>query len=88
MSNLLNIVWEKCRHGFELRHGRCSECEKEKQDFLKVAFERRSQPPTRIPIYRGCDAKSGCFCSGACKEIIGYRDPLPGENKERQKYGI
>lgn len=31
-----------------------------------------------VPIYRGCN-NSTCFCSGACKEIIGYRDKLIGE---------
>jgi hypothetical protein len=35
----------------------------------------------KVPIYKGCMAakSGGCFCSGACKEIIGWRDKLPGE---------
>lgn len=32
----------------------------------------------KIPIYRGCSNES-CFCTGACREIIGYRDKIPGE---------
>jgi hypothetical protein len=26
----------------------------------------------KIPIHRGCKAPNGCFCTGKCKEIIGY----------------
>ena len=35
----------------------------------------------RVPIYKGCLAAQhgGCFCTGACKEIIAYRDKIPGE---------
>jgi hypothetical protein len=33
----------------------------------------------KVPIKRGCPNKGGCFCTGACKEIIGYRDKLPNE---------
>lgn len=32
----------------------------------------------KIPIYKGC-LNETCFCTGACREIIGYRDKLPGE---------
>lgn len=34
-----------------------------------------------VPIKKGCMAakQGGCFCTGACNEIIGYRKRLPGE---------
>lgn len=32
----------------------------------------------KVPIYKGCPNQQ-CFCTGACREIIGYRDKLPGE---------
>ena len=35
----------------------------------------------KVPIYKGCPNKNNqCFCTGVCKEIIGYRDKLPNEN--------
>jgi hypothetical protein len=35
----------------------------------------------KVPIKKGCHAAAhgGCFCTGACQEIIGYRDKLPNE---------
>lgn len=33
----------------------------------------------KVPVRKGCRNKGGCFCTGACQEIIGYRDKLPGE---------
>lgn len=27
----------------------------------------------KVPIYRGCQNQS-CFCSGKCREIIGWRE--------------
>lgn len=76
----LNIVWEKCHHGIEKRHG-CLQCEEEKRKFLKSVFERKAPfAQKRIPILRGCNSKDGCFCTGRCNEVIGYRDPLPGEH--------
>jgi hypothetical protein len=32
----------------------------------------------KVPIYKGCGNKT-CLCTGACKEVIGYRDRFPGE---------
>lgn len=32
----------------------------------------------KVPIYKGCPNKT-CFCTGQCKEIIGYRDKIQGE---------
>lgn len=34
---------------------------------------------TKIPVFKGCSNRSQCFCTGACKEVIGYRDKLPLE---------
>jgi hypothetical protein len=46
------------------------------QQMNKDPFEK-----VKVPIYKGCPVKNGgCFCSGLCKEIIGYRDKLPNEN--------
>lgn len=40
----------------------------------------------KVPIRRGCPnaglgASSGCFCSGACQEIIGWRDKTEEEKR-------
>lgn len=32
----------------------------------------------KVPIYKGCPNEQ-CFCTGACRKIIGYRDKLPKE---------
>ena len=32
----------------------------------------------KVPIYRGCPNQE-CFCTGSCREIVGYRDKLPNE---------
>jgi len=76
------IDWLKCIHGRELRYGRCPECEREKEKFKSLAFKQSMEVPKRIPIKRGCPSsgQGGCFCTGACQEIVGYREPLfPGE---------
>jgi len=26
----------------------------------------------KIAVERGCDSKDGCFCTGKCREIIGW----------------
>lgn len=72
----IKIDWVKCHHGVELRNGRCHKCEEEKNKMFQQFKQSESKPPTKIPIYRGCNAKDGCFCSGRCREIIGYRNPL------------
>lgn len=33
---------------------------------------------SKVPIRKGCSNKS-CFCTGACNEIIRYRERLPNE---------
>jgi hypothetical protein len=30
----------------------------------------------RVPIRKGCQNKQ-CFCTGACDEIVGYKDKIP-----------
>ena len=32
----------------------------------------------KIPIKKGC-VNSHCFCTGACQEVVGYRDKHPQE---------
>jgi hypothetical protein len=77
----VNIEWLKCPHGVDKRE-RCGQCISEYNSLIKGSFEHSQEPPTRIPIKRGCNVRdgSGCFCNGSCQDIIGYRDPLyPGE---------
>lgn len=38
----------------------------------------------KIPIYAGC-SNGICYCTGACKEIIGYREPHPLEKEQIDK---
>lgn len=34
----------------------------------------------KVPIKRGCPVRNGgCFCTGVCQEVIGWRDKVPGE---------
>ena len=78
MKNDLNITWEYCQHGI-LKSNYCPQCQNQLNDFMTSAREVHAAP-TRIPIRRGCKAQGGCFCTGRCQDIIGYRDPLfPGE---------
>lgn len=47
-------------------------------DFINDKFNTHNN---KIPILKGCPNKNTqCFCTGVCKEIIGYRDKLPNEN--------
>lgn len=48
------------------------ETEESLKDFI---FQQRDN---KVPVYKGCPNQQ-CFCTGACREIIGYRDKLPGE---------
>lgn len=67
-------TWLKCPHGHELRSlVRCQRCQEEKSNLLQGAI-KAAQQDTRVPIYRGCNSGGSCFCSGACREIIGYRE--------------
>jgi hypothetical protein len=80
----LNIEILKCHHGVP-KTTHCDKCAEEKNQYkLNTVYEYHSKlenKTKRIPIYRGCSASlhGGCFCTGACKEIIAYRDPIPGE---------
>lgn len=75
----LHVEYTKCHHGVEVRF-HCHECEDEKNRLFQSAVKASQEPPKRIPIYRGCQAQGGCFCTGRCKDIVGYRDPAyPGE---------
>jgi hypothetical protein len=67
MNNLINTQSNQGSYAF---HG---PSEKER---LELDLKLRSTP--KLPVYRGC-MSSICYCSGQCKEIIGYRDRLPGE---------
>ena len=57
---------------------------KQDKDYLRNLYMKSaiSQFENKVPIYRGCPNKGngGCFCPGTCREIIGYRDKIPGEN--------
>jgi hypothetical protein len=78
-NNPLNIEYLKCHHGVDKRF-HCQECDDEKNRFFNAISVADKEPPKRIPIYRGCGANGPCFCSGRCREVIGYRDPIyPGE---------
>lgn len=47
----------------------------------KILSEYAKRLETQVPVKKGCVAagQSGCFCTGACQEIIGWRDKNPGE---------
>lgn len=53
---------------------------KRKNSILKIDLNNIPEVPktNKVPIYRGCPNKE-CFCSGACREIIGWRDKIFGE---------
>lgn len=38
----------------------------------------KEQPNGKVAIRKGCPNQQ-CFCTGACQEIIGWRDKLPNE---------
>lgn len=70
----MKTTYLKCHHGNEIRFG-CRDCQQEKQLFFEGIVNHTLGEPkeTKIPIYRGCNNKV-CFCTGTCKEIIGYRE--------------
>ena len=80
MSNPLNIEYLQCSHGVDKRI-RCPLCEKARRDLNNRISLAVKEQQRRIPIQRGCpNSPNPCFCNGSCKEIIGYRDPMPHEN--------
>ena len=47
-------------------------------DFTKMVKE---QYDTKVPIKKGCP-NAQCFCTGACQEIVGWRDKTPEELRQ------
>ncbi len=75
----------KCVHGNLIGSFMpCKDCEERKQENLNllsgvhnsISDSMRQLHPkkgTKIPVYRGCSNFGGaCYCTGKCKEIIGY----------------
>jgi hypothetical protein len=78
MSGITYLV---CPHGIDKRH-HCQSCRNrviKYEDYLKEKQEILDVVDDKIPITADCPAKGPCACTGRCQEIIGYRDPLPGE---------
>lgn len=48
------------------------------ENMLNSQFQKDIVDTNKVPILRGCSNQQ-CFCTGKCKEIIGFRDRLPGE---------
>ena len=44
--------------------------------YTHVLIEVRDKFKNQEPIRRGC-VNAQCFCSGACQEIVGWRDKQP-----------
>lgn len=42
-----------------------------RSEYLKHAFDLKQ---TKEPIYASCPNEGQCFCTGACREIIGWRE--------------
>jgi hypothetical protein len=49
--------------------------QKAKLSYLEEMEKFRSE---KVPIYKGCKNKT-CFCTGDCKEVVGYRDKTADE---------
>lgn len=47
---------------------------KENEIYQMSIDQARENLEKKEPIRRGCSAIGGCFCSGACQEIIGWRE--------------
>lgn len=52
--------------------------EQRKLSFSDYLLQFRKKQTEYEPIYRGC-LNQQCFCSGKCKEIIGYRHKQTGK---------
>ena len=73
----MGIVYIKCHHD-NLKKD-CRECISEKEEMRNRVYDlikEQKDEPKQIPIRRGCVAAEhgGCFCTGACQEIIGYQE--------------
>ena len=68
----MGTTYIKCHHG-NLKKD-CMQCEKEKRDTNIYDFVKKTlTEDKRTPILRGCQNEI-CFCTGKCKEIIGYQE--------------
>lgn len=54
------------------------------REVMRDILEEKSN---KVPIRRGCNANGGCFCSGKCQEIIGWRDKHPLEQSSPFDFG-
>lgn len=72
----MGITYLKCKHNNLVKD--CLQCKIEKQNNTALIYDalKTIEEDKRIPIYRGCSAaeQGGCFCTGACREIVGYQD--------------
>ncbi len=61
----------KCHHGNLVMS--CLQCAHEKGQVKTDLYNyvKTQEKDKRITIYRGCSNET-CFCTGRCKEIIGY----------------
>lgn len=51
----------------------------EQKEFNKLFSKIAKSIEGKSPIYKGCKVNAGlCFCTGECKEVIGYQN----ENKK------
>lgn len=76
-----NIVYLICPHGIDKRY-HCQSCWNRTipyDDYVKEKQAILDAVGGKVPITADCPAKGPCACTGRCQEIIGYRDPLPGE---------
>lgn len=52
----------------------------------KNYFERLKEfQEEKVPILKGCGNRQ-CFCTGACKEVVGYRDKTPEEKARLNEF--
>jgi hypothetical protein len=43
------------------------------EEIKKLIEEKFSNMKDTQPVYAGCNVIGECYCTGACKRIIGYR---------------
>lgn len=68
----MKTTYLKCHHGNELRLG-CNKCEQEKANIYNFISSNKKEQDKKTPIFRGCKNQT-CFCTGKCKEVIGYME--------------
>ena len=52
---------------------------KKLDEFKKFIKQLKEEQANKVPIYKGCE-NDVCFCTGKCREIIGWRDK-PKQNE-------